>query len=288
MAVKAGEGGEQGKRNTMNRLLAAARVEFARKGLAGARVEEIAREAGVTKQLVYHYYNSKEGLFVAVLDESSDNIMSELVNLNVEELSPPVAMRAVLNHFFDQYRLDPFLGSLALEGIRYHDTHETPRNHFLEMAPKLIAKLDAILLRGAASGDFRADINPRLLLASASLVTTGWFTNRYSMSALAGLDTDSEQGMATWRQYSADFVLASISLGAEKNVDGVLAPFTHSRPMSFPCGSRLVPTGGGCLGAWNQRPASVSLFTQILAHPLGRQPPGHAVYPTARMNAGTP
>ncbi|PMZ44186.1 TetR/AcrR family transcriptional regulator, partial [Pseudomonas sp. GW247-3R2A] len=97
--------------------------------------------------LVYHYYNSKEGLFVAVLDESSDNIMSELVNLNVEELSPPVAMRAVLNHFFDQYRLDPFLGSLALEGIRYHDTHETPRNHFLEMAPKLIAKLDAILLR---------------------------------------------------------------------------------------------------------------------------------------------
>lgn len=219
MAVKAGEGGEQGKRNTMNRLLAAARVEFAKKGLAGARVEEIARDAGVTKQLVYHYYNSKEGLFVAVLDESSDNIMSELVNLNVEELSPPVAMRAVLNHFFDQYRLDPFLGSLALEGIRYHDTHETPRNHFLEMAPKLIAKLDAILLRGAASGDFRANINPRLLLASASLVTTGWFTNRYSMSALAGLDTDSEQGMATWRQYSADFVLASISLGAEKNAD---------------------------------------------------------------------
>ena len=48
MTAKAGEGGEQGKRNTMNRLLAAARVEFANKGLAGARVEEIAREAGVT------------------------------------------------------------------------------------------------------------------------------------------------------------------------------------------------------------------------------------------------
>lgn len=218
-AVKGGEGGEQGKRNTMNRLLAAARVEFAKKGLAGARVEEIAREAGVTKQLVYHYYGSKEGLFVAVLDESSSNIMSELVNLKVEELAPPLAMRTVLNHFFDQYRFDPFLGSLALEGIRYHDAHQTPRNHFLEMAPALINKFDAILMRGAASGDFRAGINPRLLLASASLVTTGWFTNRYSMSALAGLDTDSTEGMATWRQYSADFVLASISLGAEKNAD---------------------------------------------------------------------
>jgi hypothetical protein len=87
------------------------------------------------------------------------------------------------------------------------------------MAPKLIAKLDGILKRGAASGDFRADINPRLLLASASLVTTGWFTNRYSMSALAGLDTDSAQGMATWRQYSADFVLASVSYGATGRTD---------------------------------------------------------------------
>lgn len=217
MAVKGktAEGGEQGKRNTMNRLLAAARIEFASKGLAGARVEEIAREAGVTKQLVYHYYGSKEGLFVAVLDESSDNIMSELVNLSVEQLPPPQAMRALLNHFFDQYRFDPFLGSLALEGIRYHDAHQTPRNRFLELAPALIGKLEAILVRGAASGDFRPGINPRLLLASASLVTTGWFTNSYSMSALAGVDTDSEEGMATWREYSADFVLASISLGAK-------------------------------------------------------------------------
>ncbi len=216
MAIKGktAEGGEQSKRHTINRLLAAARVEFASKGLAGARVEEIAREAGVTKQLVYHYYGSKEGIFIAVLDESSDNIMSELVNLNVEQLPPVQAMRAVLNHFFDQYRFDPFLGSLALEGIRYHDANVTPRNRFLELAPALIAKLDSILLRGAACGDFRADVNPRLFLASASLITTGWFTNRYSMSALAGLDTDSEEGIGTWRQYSADFVLASISLGA--------------------------------------------------------------------------
>jgi AcrR family transcriptional regulator len=213
---KTAEGGEQGKRNTMRRVLAAARVEFASKGLAGARVEDIARDAGVTKQLVYHYYNSKEGLFVAVLDESSGNIMSELVSLDVEHLAPPVALRALLNHFFDQYCFDPLLGSLALEGIRYHDAHQTPRNRFLELAPALISKLEAIVVRGAASEDFREGISPRLLLASASLVTTGWFTNRYSMSALAGVDTHSADGMATWREYSADFVLASISLGAKK------------------------------------------------------------------------
>ena len=54
VATKTAVGGEQGKRSTMNRLLAAARIEFARKGLAGARVEAIAIDAGVTNQLVYH------------------------------------------------------------------------------------------------------------------------------------------------------------------------------------------------------------------------------------------
>ena len=57
---------EPGKRNTIRRLIETARLEFAEKGLAGVRMEELAREAGITKQLIYHYYGSKEGLFVAV------------------------------------------------------------------------------------------------------------------------------------------------------------------------------------------------------------------------------
>lgn len=214
--VKSSEQAEPGKRNTLKRLLAAARVEFADKGLAGARIEDIARDAGITKQLVYHYYGSKDGLFVAVLDESSETIMCELVGLDVESLTPPAALRAMLNHFFDQYRDDPLLGALALEGIRYHHSHQTPRNRFLELAPALIGKLDDILKRGAISGEFRPDINPRLLLASAALLTSGWFTNRYSVSALTGLDTESADGMATWRDYSTELVLAGIASG-EKN-----------------------------------------------------------------------
>jgi AcrR family transcriptional regulator len=213
--VKRSEQTEPGKRNTLKRLLAAARGEFASKGLAGARIEDIARDAGITKQLVYHYYGSKDGLFVAVLDESSETIMSELTGLDVESLRPQAALRVMLNHFFDQYRDDPLLGALALEGIRYHHSHQTPRNRFLELTPALIGKLDAILKRGAISGEFKPDVNPRLLLASAALLTSGWFTNRYSVSALTGLDTESVDGMATWREYSAELVLASISRGGE-------------------------------------------------------------------------
>src|SRR2546430_14426564 len=49
------------------RLIAAAREEFSRRGFDGARVEQIARRAGVNKQLLFYYFHSKRGLFTAVL-----------------------------------------------------------------------------------------------------------------------------------------------------------------------------------------------------------------------------
>jgi AcrR family transcriptional regulator len=54
------------------RILDVAIREFARKGLAGARVDEIARRAGVNKQLLYYYFKSKEGLYNAVLASMAD------------------------------------------------------------------------------------------------------------------------------------------------------------------------------------------------------------------------
>lgn len=199
-----------GKRDTIRRLLLAAREEFASKGLAGARVDNIALTAGVTKQLVYHYYESKEKLFASVLAEASAFIMSELVALDFEHLSPPDALRAFLNHMFDQYDEDPQLRSLSQEGSRYHESHEIPGDKFSDLAPSLVAVLEKILERGIATGDFRPGINPRVFTAMAALLTSGGFTNRFMMSVLSGFDTTSEDGITAWRKYSADFILASI------------------------------------------------------------------------------
>ncbi len=51
-----------------DRILSAAVREFAHNGLAGARVERIAAAAGVNKQLLFHYFGSKEGLHRAALE----------------------------------------------------------------------------------------------------------------------------------------------------------------------------------------------------------------------------
>ena len=53
---------------TRKRILDAATVEFARKGLGGARVDEIALRSKANKRMIYHYFGSKEHLFTAVLE----------------------------------------------------------------------------------------------------------------------------------------------------------------------------------------------------------------------------
>src|SRR5205085_859959 len=63
------------------RISLSAREEFARRGFAGARVEQIARRAGVNKQLLFYYYHSKRGLFQAVLAEAASELEAALSKL---------------------------------------------------------------------------------------------------------------------------------------------------------------------------------------------------------------
>lgn len=205
-----GRGRSSAKSGTISRLIQAARTEFAAKGLAGAKIDNIARAAGVTKQLVYHYYNSKEDLFTAVLAHASAETMPKLLAREFDHLSPPEALRAFLDEVFDQYRNDPLLGSLHREGLRFHEDHQSQRSLFLDLAPSLITKMEHIIERGVASGDFRPDVNARHAMAAASLLLTGGFTNRRTASVLAGFETSSGEGMEKWRRIAADFVLASV------------------------------------------------------------------------------
>jgi TetR/AcrR family transcriptional regulator len=54
-------------KRTRARILAAAEKEFSAKGFAGARVDAIAKRAGINKRMLYHYFGNKEGLFREIL-----------------------------------------------------------------------------------------------------------------------------------------------------------------------------------------------------------------------------
>jgi AcrR family transcriptional regulator len=209
------------KRDTISRLLVEAEREFGAKGLEGARVDDIARAAGVTKQLVYNYYRSKDELFASLLDEASAQAMSEMVKLELGHLPPPQALRTFLNVHFEQYRRFPMLGLTVMEENRRHGMHISSRNKFPEMTPLLVAKLKLILERGAATGDFRSGIDAAAFLATAVLITAGCFVNGHCLSVMMGVDLTTAAGMTTWRDHSVEFILAAVRATGGDAVDWV-------------------------------------------------------------------
>lgn len=197
------------KVETLQRIVDAARSEFADKGIAKARVESIATTAGVTKQLIYHYYQSKEQLFACVLDESSSNAMSRLIDKNYADKTPREALKDFIHDFSTPFK-DPELATLAMEGIHYHDSHSTPRNQFKEQSPVLLEKFSEILKRGIDSGDFRADFCAKQLFAALGVIATGPFTNRYLMSVLTGVEADSVDEKERWADFSFQIMLSAL------------------------------------------------------------------------------
>jgi TetR/AcrR family transcriptional regulator len=86
---------------TVRRIVVAARKVFAQRGLAGARMDEIARVAGVNKALPYYYFRNKVELHRFVLETMIAQISSQMDTPSVLSMDPPERLRALVNTTFD-------------------------------------------------------------------------------------------------------------------------------------------------------------------------------------------
>src|SRR5579883_3182504 len=81
---------------TRRKILDAAIAEFSAAGLAGGRVDEIARRAGVSKRMLYHYFGNKDELWLAVLEETYAEIRGAEAGLDLARLPPVDAVRRLV------------------------------------------------------------------------------------------------------------------------------------------------------------------------------------------------
>ena len=86
---------------TKARILDAAKKEFARSGLGGARVDVIADKAHANKRMIYHYFGSKEGLFQTVLEHAYLAIRTAEQRLNLDHLDPAQALEKLVRFTWD-------------------------------------------------------------------------------------------------------------------------------------------------------------------------------------------
>src|SRR6201993_2035073 len=153
---------------TRQKLLAAARREFAASGLAGARVDEIAARAGVNKQLVYHYFGDKDALYLAALEWVYEETREQERKLNLEGLPPDQAIRKLIEASFDHLAAHPDFIVLLNDENRggARPRHVRGSKRLEAMHSPLVSMVSQILKQGVQNGSFRRGIDPVQLYIS--------------------------------------------------------------------------------------------------------------------------
>ncbi len=105
---------------TEQQILEAARFVFVKKGLDGARMQEIADKAGINKALLHYYFRSKEKLFSRIFEHALDGVF-EVINESVrEEGDVYVFIETFVDHYLTTLKQNPFIPNFIFNEINSH------------------------------------------------------------------------------------------------------------------------------------------------------------------------
>lgn len=202
--------GQRDPEATQRALLAAAVAEFAEKGLAGARIDEIARRSGVNKQLVYHHFGNKDDLYQAALEQVYAEIRARERELKLADLAPLAAMEKLVGFSFDYLNEHPEFVALLNDENRQSARHVERSEGLQDMHSPLIELLQETLDRGAREGVFRTDLDPLNIYISVAALSYFYFSNGRTLSAIFGSDLSTTKAVAARRRHVVAFALGAL------------------------------------------------------------------------------
>lgn len=152
-------------RNTRALIKKAARTEFAEHGFAGARVARIAAAAGVNKQLIFYYFQSKSGIFEAVVSSAQE----ELATAAKSAGGGDEQFRKAFSGLFQSLASSDELTKLLFFGTGANDS---PRKETMEI---FVTILSNSISRGQSLGHYRDDVDPDFVARQAIVILVGYF-----------------------------------------------------------------------------------------------------------------
>lgn len=186
--IPAGEERLRDADRSQSTILAAARDEFAEHGLGGARVDRIAERAGLNKRLIYYYFEDKERLFQAVLEQAYRDIRAEEAKLHLAELEPAAAVRRLIEFTWDYYLAHPEFLTLLNSANLHRARHLAESRRARELNSPLVETLATVLERGRRDGVFRGGVDPVQLYVSIAGLAYFYLSNSHTLSAIFGRD----------------------------------------------------------------------------------------------------
>ena len=188
-------------------IIEVATREFAEKGLAGARIDDIAAAMRTSKRMIYYYFGSKEQLYVAVLEEAYRRIRSIESDLHLQDLAPEAALRTLVAFTVDYQRANPdFIRLVMTENIHRGVFLEGSRT-IQELNIPAITAVKEIYERGVKEGVFRKGIDPVDLNMSISALSVFNVANRHTFALIFKRDLDAPAAVAARRESIVEMVL---------------------------------------------------------------------------------
>ncbi len=136
---------------TKAKILDAAEEEFAASGLSGARTEAIAARTGVTKAMIYYYYDSKEGLYEAVLQRAFRDHIEAATDPSWESGNPTEKLELFMRQFLARSAVNPNIPAIVA-----HEAMQNKGKYYKQVGVIAFYQTIAnILERGMSAGDFR-------------------------------------------------------------------------------------------------------------------------------------
>jgi len=195
---------------TRKAILDAAVQEFTGGGLAGARVEDIGKRAGCNLRMIYYYFGSKEGLYVAALEKVYEDFVEAEKALDLDSMTAIEAIVRMISFTWNYFRDHP-------EFIRLLNTENMHGGKFARLSKKVSSGADpqlrlveSVLRKGIQEGVFRPDVS--VFETHVTIVSLCYFylSNRATMSNYLGRDMSSQGACDAWLTHVSQVVLASL------------------------------------------------------------------------------
>ncbi len=184
---------------TMADIIDVATREFSEKGLAGARIDVIAEAMRTSKRMIYYYFGSKEGLYVAVLEEAYRRIRHIETQLHLDDLAPEDALRKLVGFTVDYQLANPDFVRLVMTENIHRGEYLAQSKSIKKLNVPAIDGLRRLYQRGVAAGVFRSGLDMIDLHMSISALSVFNVANRHTFSLIFQRELDTSAALIARR-----------------------------------------------------------------------------------------
>jgi TetR/AcrR family transcriptional regulator len=193
-------------------ILRAAMREFSTYGIAGARVDRIAKAAGVNNHALYYHFGNKDALFRVVLEQGYDAYRANRQPLALEAMDPEEGVAKIVSDVFEFVQRSPEHMAIALEVNRRRgaNLNAEGRKRVRIAAAPLLADLELVVREGKARKRFDPATDAEHLYFTIFALCSFYFTNAYTVSAVVGRSLLTPAAIEKRKSEIRRFVLAAL------------------------------------------------------------------------------